>query len=124
MVKILIMDDEPDMRNILYSIVKPLGHAVFTAEDGKQAVEIAGREIPDVALLDMRVPDKDGLEVLGELLKLNAKARVVMVSGFGDVESADQALRQGAFGYLSKPFKVSEVLNAVKKAVASVPAGL
>lgn len=123
MVKILIMDDEPALRNIVYNIVKPLGHTLFTAEDGKQAIEIARREIPDLALLDMRVPDMDGLEVLQELRKLNSNVRAIMLSGFGDVETAVQTLKQGAFDYLSKPFKVDEVLNVVNKAVASLPQG-
>jgi len=61
MVKILIMDDETGLRNIMSNIVKPLGYAVFTAEDGKQALDIARQEIPDIALLDIRVPDMDGL---------------------------------------------------------------
>ena len=117
MIKILIMDDEPGLRNIVYNMIKPLGHPVFTAEDGKQAVEIAKREIPDIALLDMRVPDMDGLEVLGELKKINPNIRAIMLSGFGDVESAVFALKQGAFDYISKPFKVDDVIRVVNKAV-------
>ncbi|MHB9155640.1 MAG: response regulator [Endomicrobiales bacterium] len=123
MVKILIMDDEPALRNIVYNIVKPLGHPLFTAEDGRQAIEVAQREVPDLALLDMRVPDMDGLEVLAELRKINPNVRAIMLSGFGDVETAVHALKQGAFDYLSKPFKVDEVLKIVNKAIQSIPQG-
>lgn len=120
MVKILIMDDEPGLRNIVYNIIKPLGHTVFTAEDGRQAVDIAKKEIPDLALLDMRVPDMDGLEVLGELKKINPNIKAIMLSGFGDVESAVYAIKQGAFDYISKPFKVDDVVGVVNKAVGMI----
>lgn len=119
MVKILIMDDEPALRNIVYNILKPLGHQMFTAEDGKQAIEIAHKEIPDLAMLDMRVPDMDGLEVLAELKKINPSIRAIMLSGFGDVDTAVGALKQGAFDYISKPFKVDEVMKVVNKALAA-----
>jgi CheY-like chemotaxis protein len=117
MVKILIMDDEPGLRSIIFNMLKPLGHPMFTAEDGHQAIEIAKREIPDLAMLDMRVPDMDGLEVLSELKKVNPKIKAIMLSGFGDVETAVEALKRGAFEYLSKPFKVDEVLATVNKAL-------
>lgn len=120
MVKILIMDDEPGLRNIVYNIIKPLGHTVFTAEDGHQALEIGKREIPDIALLDIRVPDIDGLEVLDELKKVNPNIKAIMLSGFGDVESAVFALKRGAFDYISKPFKVDDILRVVNKAIGTI----
>ena len=122
MAKILIMDDEPALRNIVYNMVKPLGQAMFTAEDGGQAIEIGKKEIPDIALLDMRVPDMDGLEVLAELKKINPNIRCIMLSGFGDVETAVTAIKQGAFDYISKPFKIDEVLKVVNKALGTVAA--
>lgn len=120
MVKILIMDDEPGLRNIVYNMLKPLGYPLFTAEDGHQAIEIAQREIPDLAMLDMRVPDMDGLEALAELQKINPRIKAIMLSGFGDVESAITALKKGASEYISKPFKVDEVLAAVNKAIQTI----
>ncbi len=123
MVKILIMDDEPGLRNIVYNIVKPLGHPVFTSEDGHQALEVAKRENPDIALLDVRVPDMDGLEVLAELRKINPNIKAIMLSGFGDVESAVFALKQGAFDYISKPFKVDDVIKTVNKAISAMGQG-
>ncbi|OGS10690.1 MAG: hypothetical protein A2339_07830 [Elusimicrobia bacterium RIFOXYB12_FULL_50_12] len=122
MAKILIMDDEPALRNVVYNMVKPLGHPLFTAEDGKQAIEIGAREVPDLALLDMRVPDMDGLEVLAELKKINPNIKCIMLSGFGDVETAVSSIKQGAFDYISKPFKIDEVLKVVNKALGAVPA--
>ena len=123
MPKILIMDDEPGLRNIVFNIVKPLGHPVFTSEDGHQAIEVARRENPDIALLDIRVPDMDGLEVLAELKKINPNIKAIMLSGFGDVESAVFALKQGAFDYISKPFKVEDVIKTVNKAISAIAGG-
>jgi CheY-like chemotaxis protein len=120
MVKILIMDDEPGLRNIVYNMLKPLGYPLFTAEDGHQAIEIAKREIPDLAMLDMRVPDMDGLEALAELKKINPNIKAIMLSGFGDVDSAIEALKKGANEYISKPFKVDEVLAAVRKTIGTI----
>jgi DNA-binding NtrC family response regulator len=117
MVKILIMDDEPALRNIVYNMLKPLGHSLFTAEDGRQAIETGHKEVPDMALLDMRVPDMDGLEVLAELRKINPNIKCIMLSGFGDVETAVNSIKLGAFDYVSKPFKIDEVLKVVNRAI-------
>lgn len=117
MAKILIMDDEPGLRNIVYNMLKSLGHTLYTAEDGKQALETAKKEVIDLALLDMRVPDMDGLEVLNELIKIHPNIKCIMLSGFGDVEMAVGAIKQGAFDYISKPFKIEEVLKVVNKAI-------
>ena len=94
MAKILIMDDEPGLRNVMYNILKPTGHTLFLAEDGAQAIEIARKEKPDLAMLDIRVPDYDGLEVLAELKKMDPNIKGVMISGFGDVESAVGAMKK------------------------------
>ena len=120
MIKILIMDDEPGLRNVVYNMLKPLGHPIFVTEDGSQAIETAKKEIPDIAMLDMRVPDMDGLEVLEELKKINPNIKAIMLSGFGDVETAVVSLKKGAFDYISKPFKVNEVLEVVNKAISTI----
>ncbi|PKN01478.1 MAG: hypothetical protein CVU77_05115 [Elusimicrobia bacterium HGW-Elusimicrobia-1] len=119
MVKILIMDDEAGMRNILVSMLKFAGHSLLQAEDGKQAIAIAMREKPDLALLDMRVPDMDGLEVLSELKTTTPSLPCIMLSGFGDAETAAEAIKRGAFDYISKPFKVNEVLEIINKALTA-----
>lgn len=121
MAKILIMDDEPGLRNVVFNMLKPTGHSLFLAEDGAQAIDIAKIEKPDLALLDMRVPDYDGLEVLAELKKMDPNVRCIMLSGYGDVESAVGAMKQGAFDYISKPFKIEEVLRVVNKALSVQP---
>lgn len=119
MAKILIMDDEPGLRNVVFGMLKPTGHTLFVTEDGNQAIATAQKENPDLALLDMRVPDMDGLEVVAKLKEMNPRIQCIMLSGFGDVESAVSAMKQGAFDYISKPFKLEEVLRVVGKALAT-----
>lgn len=119
MVTILVMDDEPSLRNILATTLKNQGHTIFTAEDGRQAVELAKRNPPNLALLDIQVPDMDGLEVLNELKKINPDVRGIMLSGSADVEIAVSTIKQGAFDFLSKPFKIDEVISVVNKAITA-----
>ena len=99
------------------SVLKPYNHEIFTAEDGAQAVEIAGREKPDIAFLDIRVPGSDGVEVLAQIKKLNPGTKCIMLSGFADSETASEALKMGAFDFLKKPFRIDDVLRTVEKAL-------
>jgi CheY-like chemotaxis protein len=115
--KILICDDEPGMRLVLTNVLKPEGYNIFQAEDGASALNLIKAERPNLMLLDMRLPDMDGLEILGEAKKLSPQMPVVMLSGFADVESAVGAMKQGAFDYLSKPFRVDDVRKLVLKAL-------
>ena len=127
MAKILVMDDEEGFRTVIQSVLRPYKHEVFTAEDGRQAVEIAGRERPDIAFLDIRVPGSDGVEVLAEIKKLNPGTKCIMLSGFADPETASDAQKAGAFDFLKKPFKIDDVLKAVDRALqhqGGVPAAI
>jgi len=117
MAKILVMDDEAGFRTVIQSVLKPYNHDIYTAEDGRQALEIAARERPDIAFLDIRVPGSDGVEVLAQLKKLNPAIKCIMLSGFADSETAGEALKMGAFDFLKKPFKIDDVLKAVEKAL-------
>ncbi|HOW27521.1 MAG TPA: response regulator [Elusimicrobiota bacterium] len=117
--KILICDDEPGMRLVLTNVLKPEGYNIFTAEDGATAIESVKREKPQLMLLDVRLPDMDGLEILANVKKISPAMPVIMLSGFGDVESAVGAMKSGAFDYLSKPFRVDDVRKLVQKALGA-----
>ncbi len=117
--KILIVDDEEGMRFVLSSILKKGNYEVITAEDGKHALEKLKEHTPDMAFLDLQLPDMDGSEVLREIKKVRADIPVVMCSGFGDVDFAVRSMKNGAFDYVAKPFKNEDVLNMAKKALAS-----
>lgn len=120
MVKILIMDDEQLVRNAITDMLKPLGHRIFTAESGAQALEMTQREFFDIALLDIKIPDIDGLQVLSELRKINPNLRCIMLlSGLSDVQIAVTAIKHGAFDYLPKPFTEAEVMKVVTAALQS-----
>lgn len=117
MTKVLVCDDENGLRQVLVNLLKPMGYTVFQAEDGNQAITTIRSESPDLLLLDMRLPDMDGLEILAEAKKIHPSMPVVMLSGFGDVETAVGAIKKGAYDYLSKPFRVDDVRSVVKKAL-------
>jgi DNA-binding NtrC family response regulator len=114
------MDDEEVVRNTIFDMIKPLGHKVFMAESGTQAIEMTNREYFDIALLDIKVADMDGLQVMAELKKINPNLRCIMLSSLSDVQIAVTAIQQGAFDYIPKPFKEEEVVKVVNKALQSM----
>ncbi len=119
MPKILVVDDEEGMRYVLSSILKKADYDVITAENGKQAIEVLSSHRPDMVFLDIHLPDLDGTEILKEIKKIK-DIPIVMCSGFGDVDFAVTAMKEGAFDYISKPFKNDDVLSKARKAIDSV----
>src|SRR3989339_1193492 len=117
MAKIIIIDDEAGMRQVITKILVPQGHEVFAAEEGIQALEICRKESPDLALMDIRLPDMDGGEILAGLKRIKPQLPVVILSGFGDVDAAADLVKQGGFEYISKPFKIDDFLALVRKAL-------
>lgn len=113
MAKILIIDDEQDMRFAMRMLLERTGHQVFEAEDGEAALKRLGEENVDVALLDMRLPGMDGIQILQRIRAEYPNVPVIMVTGYGNVELADQALELGADHYLSKPFHNKELVNVI-----------
>jgi DNA-binding NtrC family response regulator len=113
---ILIADDEEKVRSGLAKICRAAGHLVSTAENGRAALELAQRQEPDVVLLDLEMPEMGGLEALPALVALPAAPSVVIVTGFSDVSTAVQAMREGAADFLEKPARrelVTGVLDRV-----------
>ncbi|HCJ67794.1 MAG TPA: hypothetical protein DHV62_10905, partial [Elusimicrobia bacterium] len=108
------VDDEPGMLLVISRILESAGYTVHTAENAQMGLEIVRKIHPDVVLLDIRLPDMDGPELLKEIKKIYPEIPIVMCSGFGDVETAVQTVKQGASDYISKPFKNEEVLKVVK----------
>jgi two-component system response regulator (stage 0 sporulation protein F) len=118
--KILIMDDEPGLRRVLVKALAPLGHNLLEASDGDQAIELGRKEIPDIALLDIRVPGRDGLEVLSELKKINPAVIGIMISGFIDDDFLSRLKKLGAFAFLQKPFELETMIQKVQSAISSL----
>lgn len=118
MARILVVDDEPDMRMALGNVLTRAGHAVAEAGDGQAALEHLAREGADVMLLDMRLPGMDGPQILRALRERDKKTPVIMVTGYGSVESAVEVMRLGASHYLSKPFSNQELVETVERVLA------
>jgi len=114
--RILIIDDELQILSFLRNLFQLEGWEVHEASSGEEGIEKIERERYDVILTDLRMPGADGIEVLQTVKKIQSDAEVVVMTGYGTVDSAIEAMRGGAFHYLTKPFRAEEVLHLIKKA--------
>jgi len=116
--QLLIVDDEPLIRDALCEFLTAEGFAVTACGTGEEAVKIARGERIDVALADIQLPGMDGLALLGELLKLNPRMFVLLITAYATVGSAIQAFQRGAHDYLMKPMVLDEVLRKIRRLLA------
>ena len=117
MARILIIDDERPIRRILSVLLAERGHEVEEAESGEEAIERQPRFRPHVALVDLSLPGIDGLETLRRLLERDGRLDGIMMTAFGTIKSAVEAMRIGAFDYLAKPFDNDELLLILDRAL-------
>lgn len=113
---ILVVDDEKSQRDILTVILEGEGYTVGAASNVSQALTLYRTHPADVVLTDLSMPERDGLSLLEEVRKLSPKAPVVVITAFGTVDSAVQAMKKGAFDYLTKPLDREELLITVGRA--------
>lgn len=118
--RVLVVDDDRNLRSSLERILAQAGYQIYAAADAAHALETAQKYFYDVALVDMVLPDSDGLELLKELKALQPNAEVIVVTAFGSIESAVEAMRWGAYDYLTKPFHTAELLTTVGKALEKI----
>jgi DNA-binding NtrC family response regulator len=114
--RILIVDDELQILTFLDDLFRSAGWEVQTADSGSSGIDRLEESRFDIVLTDLKMPGSDGIEVLRTAKKLQADAEVIMMTGYGTVDTAIEAMRAGAFHYLAKPFKAEEVLHLVDKA--------
>jgi PAS domain S-box-containing protein len=114
---ILVVDDESGMREGVARILKPFGYKVFTAGDGKEAFKIIENETFDLALIDLKLPDTDGLSILDEILQKDPLVVCIIITAYATLDTAVSATKRGAFDYLAKPFTKDELLIIVDKAL-------
>ena len=114
---VLIIDDEAGILGTVADVLRDEGYSTLSADSGVLGLEIYREKRPEVVLLDIWLPDRDGLELLQELREIDPRAAVVMISGHGTVSTAVKAIRMGAHDYLEKPLSYSQVLDAVDEAV-------
>ena len=118
--KILIIDDERAIRNSLKEILTDEGYEVDTAEDGAIGLELAGKGRYNVIFCDIKMPSVDGLEVLDRLNADGSDAAVVMISGHGDIDTAVECIKKGAFDFIQKPLDLNRILITIKNATEKV----
>jgi len=114
---ILAIDDEQNIRHLIESEFSMEGLAVTTAGSGEEGLKLFDTEEFDVVLLDINLPKLNGVEVLKRLKQKSPNTEVIMITGYGDIKSAVNSIKQGARDYITKPFKLDEILALVKQAI-------
>jgi two-component system response regulator PilR (NtrC family) len=114
-VNLLIVDDEEVLQDVLSSLLRKEGYTPFVARSGEEGLTILDREEIDLVLLDLMLPGMSGMEVLRQIRQKDADQVVVVVTAYSSIEGAIEAMREGAFHYIPKPFKNEEVLLTVRK---------
>lgn len=112
---ILIVDDEEGLREGLGKLLEEEGYGVLSAETGEEALEILQQSHIDLVLTDMRMPGMGGIELLKKIRELYEDIGVIILTGYGQIESYIEAMNFGAIEYVSKPFKVDELKFIVNK---------
>ena len=115
--KILVVDDEPDARFLLSEILGE-GHEVVAVENVEMALEKLESEKPDIVLTDIKMPGENGISLLVKIKKIRTDIPVLLLTGHGDKQMAIDAVRNGAFDFLEKPFEDEEILSAVSRAIS------
>jgi DNA-binding NtrC family response regulator len=114
---ILVADDDPDIRDILKDTLMSLGARVMTACDGRECLDAIDREGPALVLLDIEMPIKSGLDVLKELRLRRNETTVIMITAYGSIDRAVQAMKEGALDFITKPFDLDHIAMVVEKAL-------
>lgn len=113
--RILLVDDEEDLRTLVSSIVADLGYEVETARDGVEAIEKVEKDPPDLVLLDLLLPGIDGLTVLRYIRESGSQVPIVLLTACSDERTVRKALREGASGYVPKPFRIRDLAVACQR---------
>ena len=118
--KVLVIDDEKSIRNTLKEILEFENHEVALAASGKEGLELAGNGNFDVIFCDIKMPKMDGVEVLSKLNEAGIDAAVVMISGHGDIDTAVECIKKGAFDFIQKPLDLNRIFITIKNATDKV----
>lgn len=113
MSKILVVDDEKDITDMLARFLKDAGHEPITAQSGLEAVEKVTKDKPEIVLLDIRMPGMDGVETLKKIRALDPKIGMIMITAFSDEATAKKCIELGAFDYITKPISLDYLEKAV-----------
>ncbi|WP_017815723.1 MULTISPECIES: response regulator [Paenibacillus] len=111
--KILIVDDQNGIRILLVELFSNEGYQMFQAANGKAALEVVEQEVPDLVLLDMKIPGMDGLEILRHIKSTHPQIHVIMMTAYGELDIIQKAKDLGAIGHFTKPFDIDDMRKAV-----------
>jgi DNA-binding NtrC family response regulator len=114
---ILVVDDEKEICDLLQDFLTQEGYQVFTATNGEQAIFLGKQNRFDLALLDIKMPGIDGIEVFQKLKQVKKDIEVIILTGFGTLKTAKEAMRLGAYEYLTKPFELGLVKSVIQEAL-------
>jgi len=123
MKRILVIDDEAIVRTSCLRALEPEGYEVRVVASGKEGIEFLEKEPYTLVLLDLKMPDMDGIEVLNKIKESWPETKIIIITGYSTVETAVQALRLGAFNFIEKPFTPDTLVNAVKEVFESSDQG-
>ncbi|MFQ5510301.1 MAG: sigma-54-dependent transcriptional regulator [Candidatus Krumholzibacteriia bacterium] len=116
---ILLVDDQDSIRFFLEKTLVQEGYEAHTASTGQEAIDVTQKVIPDLILLDLKLPDMDGLEVLKRVKRMFPEIGVVMITAFGDIEIAVEAMKEGAYDFVTKPINLDQLLIVIRKNLES-----
>ncbi|HHN65804.1 MAG TPA: sigma-54-dependent Fis family transcriptional regulator [Nitrospirae bacterium] len=116
--RVLVIDDEAIVRVSCERVLKPEGYEVMVTSRGDEAIELLEKEKYDVVLTDLKMPDMDGMEVLRIIKERWPDIQVVIITGYGTISTAVQAIKMGAYEYIEKPFTPQDILEVVEKAMS------
>jgi len=113
--RILVIDDDENIRKVLETILEDEGYIVETAETAKKGIEKSEKAFYNLALIDVRLPDMEGIELLSKLRNTKPKMRKIIVTGYPTLQNAVAAVNKGADAYVMKPFEVEKILQTIRE---------
>ncbi|MEJ5327136.1 MAG: response regulator [Candidatus Bathyarchaeia archaeon] len=113
--RILVIDDDENIRKVLKTILEDEGYIVDTAETAKESIEKSENSFYNLALIDVRLPDMEGIELLSKLRDTKPKMRKIIVTGYPTLQNAIAAVNKGADAYIVKPFEVDKILEIIRE---------
>ncbi|MDH3558252.1 MAG: response regulator, partial [Deltaproteobacteria bacterium] len=112
--RILVIDDEENMRHMLALLLEKEGYQVDNAADGKQGLDLASENFYDLILCDLQMPVMDGMAFLENFQDMQLESTVIVMSAYGSLDTALEAMKRGAYDYVSKPFKPDEIMLTLR----------
>ncbi len=116
-ISILIVDDEPLIRQSLFEILRIEGYTVFMASSGEEAIETLKKSAVDIVLTDLKLPKMTGIELLSEIKNQSPRTEIILITGYGSIETAVEAMKKGAFDYITKPINDNEIKIILDKII-------